>query len=574
VRTNLPQCALTRRSFFAQAGATAIAGSNEVAAKTHVGLGVRPSTYLNILRMPDAVFAFSDLDHASPLAPTGAYWRGNSVEIETTEERHGLSIQVASPKSRLSHVHLRWRADVNPTLLCLGDTWERSYGDLGWQGIVPHRVMPWYFLSFDGISVHGYGLKTGAGAFGFWQLDPEGVSLWLNVSNGGAGVRLGERRLPAATVVAREGEQHEEPVTAAQELCRLMCPTTRPTHPFYGSNDWYYAYGNSSPDQILHNADLVASLRPSSTARPFTVIDGGWENRSRFPDMPGLAEEIRKRDVRPGIWTRLLQAPGKTPSSLILPAARFGERSQRASELAYDPTVPEAREEICSRLREIVSWKFELIKHDYSTYDLLGQFGFEMGAAPTLPGWSFHDQTRTNAEIILDFYRTIRSTVGDEVIILGCTTVGHLAAGIFDLQRTGDDTSGKEWERTRRMGVNTLAYRLPQHRTFFALDPDCVPVTGAIPWEKTSQWLELVASSGTALFISPERTAVGSEQKRALLRAFALAATKEATAQPIDWFHSTTPEKWNFKGGTASADGIAETRFKWTSPDGAYPFRV
>ena len=258
----------------------------------------------------------------------------------------------------------------------------------------------------------------------------------------------------------------------------------------------------------------------------------------------------------------------------MLPAARFGERSQRACELAYDPTIAEAREAICQRLREITSWGFELLKHDYSTYDLLGQFGFEMGAEPTLPGWSFYNQSRTNAEIVLEFYRTIRSTVGEQVIVLGCTTVGHLAAGIFELQRVGDDTSGTQWERTRRMGVNSLAYRLPQHGSFFALDPDCVPLNEAIPWEQTRQWLELVAQSGTALFISAARTAVGSEQKRALSRAFALAASNESAAQPIDWFHNTTPESWRLQNVSQPIDGSAEIRFKWSSPDGAYPFKI
>jgi len=563
----------TRRSFVVQAGTAIVAGLKGLSASEQQARSPKSSSYLDVLRKPDAVFAYSELDHASPLVRTGSDWRGKSVEVETAEAQHELSIQVACPDSRLSHLHLRWRAEVSPTLLCLGDSWERSYGDLGWRGIVPHQVMPWYFLTFDGEYIHGYGLKTGAGSLGFWQVDPEGVSLWLNLCNGGSGVLLGERRLAAATIVARKGERHEEPVLAAREFCGRMCPNPRPFRgPFYGSNDWYYAYGNSSPEQILHDADLVASLRPSRAARPFTVIDEGWENKSRFTDMPGLAEEIRKRGVRPGIWLRLLEAPNTASSSLLLPGARFGKRSDRASEFAYDPTIPEAREEISKRIREIVSWKFELLKHDYSTYDLLGQFGFEMGASPTLPGWSFYDQTRTNAEIIVDLYRVIRSTVGDEVIVLGCTTVGHLGAGIFDLQRIGDDTSGEHWERTRRMGVNSLAYRLPQHRNFFAVDPDCVPVTLAIPWENTRQWLELVAGSGTALFISAAQSAVGSEQKRALSHAFALAASNESAVQPIDWFHNTTPENWRFQSDSQSMQG--KVRFKWCSLDGAYPFQI
>ena len=78
-----------------------------------------------------------------------------------------------------------------------------------------------------------------------------------------------------------------------------------------------------------------------------------------------------------------------------------------------------------------------------------------------------------------ELYAAIREAAGPSVVI-GCNTIGHLGAGFFELQRTGDDTSGREWERTRKMGVNTMAFRLPQHGTFFAADADCAPITTAL----------------------------------------------------------------------------------------------
>ena len=62
-----------------------------------------------------------------------------------------------------------------------------------------------------------------------------------------------------------------------------------------------------------------------------------------------------------------------------------------------------------------------------------------------------------------------------------------LAAEIFESQRIGDDTSGREWERTRRYGVNGLAHRIAQHRTFSHVDPDLVAITPAVGWRETSQ---------------------------------------------------------------------------------------
>lgn len=67
-------------------------------------------------------------------------------------------------------------------------------------------------------------------------------------------------------------------------------------------------------------------------------------------------------------------------------------------------------------------------------------------------------------------------------LILGCNTIGHLGAGYMHINRTVDDTSGKCWERTRRIGINSLAFRLSQHRKFYEIDTDCVGIGGPIGW--------------------------------------------------------------------------------------------
>jgi alpha-galactosidase len=563
---------LTRRAFLERATA---AGAGAVALPLSAGAGSRsaaagrPSSHVELLRVPDRITAYCGLADSFSLSRNGERWTGRSVAVTTAAVNEEMAIGLSAPKDALTHLHLRWAVSVSTSLFCLGDAWERSYGDLAWRSLVPERPMPWYFASSDGAATHCYGVKTGARALCFWQLDAEGVSLWLDVSNGGNGVMLGERTLAAATVVARQGHAGEDSIEAVRQFCRRMCPKPRPSPgTVYGSNDWYYAYGNSSPEAILRDADLVASVRPAAGPKPFTVIDEGWENKAKFPNMKQLAAEIQQRGVRPGMWERPLRAPQGTDPGLLMPVARFGDRSGRAAELAYDPTVPDALHIVTEKVRTIRSWGYELLKHDFTTYDLLGQWGFEMGARPTLPGWSFHDRSKTNAEIILDLYQAIRATAGEQMLILSCNVVGHLGAGIFDIQRTGDDTSGKLWERTRRMGINTLAFRLPQHGSFFVVDADCVAITQAVPWTLTEKWLELVASSGTALFVSPEAAATGSEQKKALAEAFAKVTAPSASSAPADWFGSTTPEVWR-DGSTK-----AERRYEWCAPDGAWPFGV
>ena len=173
----------------------------------------------------------------------------------------------------------------------------------------------------------------------------------------------------------------------------------------------------------------------------------------------------------------------------------------------------------------------------------------------------------TNAEIVLNLYRTLREAAGD-ALLLGRNTIGHLGAGLFEAQRVGDDVSSNTWERTRRMGINAIAYRLAQNGTFFTRDPDGVAHTERTPWKLDSQFLDLVARSGTAFFISADPTKITSEQKQAFHRVMQTApsGSDAGNCEPLDWLHNTTPEKWRF--------GTEQVSYTWSEQMGASPFLV
>ncbi len=573
---------LNRRSFVTAAAALAVSTAGSIAAPLGEVHREPAADAWEILRVPDLVAVYVEQRRdGTMLSRAGQSWQGSGVEVTTEAAEQQLAIAVKAPSLALTRVHLRWKVFVATSLLYMGDAWERSYGDLCWRTMVPERVMPWYFATHDGKTTNGYGVRTGAGALCFWQVDPEGVSLWLDVSNGGSGVLLGLRELAVATIVVQAGGAGETPLNVISALCRKMCPRPRLTKgPIYGTNDWYYAYGRNTAAGILRDTDLVVALAPKSGVRPFSVIDGGWEGNGAtasgqepnpdFPDMAGLSEQIRKRGARSGIWIRPLEAaPGADPLWL-LPQARH--RNSSSDKVAvYDPTVPEALEAAIKRVKRLVDWKYELIKHDFSTYDLLGQWGFTMAAQPAVAGWSFHDRSRTTAEIVRGLYQAIREAAGDQVLVEGCNTIGHLGAGLFEMQRIGDDTSGRDWDRTRRMGINTLAYRLPQHGTFFAVDADCAGITGAIPWELNRQWLDLLARSGTSLFISPDPDAIGVAQKSAIAEAFSIAAAGSSEGQPQDLLTETTPMQWEFraKGGEQQ---VSPKDYDWYGAGGCNPY--
>jgi alpha-galactosidase len=113
------------------------------------------------------------------------------------------------------------------------------------------------------------------------------------------------------------------------------------------------------------------------------------------------------------------------------------------------------------------------------------------------------------------------------------------------------------------MGVNTLAFRMPQHGAFFAADADCVGLTNAVPWEFNRQWLELLAASGTPLFVSAAPDALGTEQRQALTEAFALASQPLPPGEPLDWMDTTCPRRWRLN------DRVRE--FDWFGTQGAAP---
>ena len=516
---------------------------------------------LEVLRVPDRIAVICE-DGEREMTQSGlGEWSAADVSVRTEPQGGTLPVMLSAPQSAVKRITLRWNVPGHGATRILGDAWERGYGDLEWRSVNAERPLPWYFLAHDGTQTHGVGVMTAPKSLCFWQVDSGGVTLTLDVRSGGVGVKLGERTLHAATVAARAGRPEESAFASACAFCRMLCPNPLlPRQPVYGGNNWYYAYGVSSHEQILADSRLIASAAPEGDNRPFMVIDDGWQiggpnanggpwrySNAAFPDMPRLAVEMREANVRPGLWVRLLTTTERLPSSWFRTSG------------VLDPSVPAVLDLVREDVARCAAWGYELIKHDFSTYDIFGgRWGFEMGSEIVRDGSvRFADQSKTTAEIVLAFYQAVRAGAGD-ALVLGCNVIGHLAAGLIEIQRTGDDTSGRDWSRTRKMGVNTLAFRMPQHEAFFAVDADCVGLTNDISWDLNRQWLDLLARSGTPLFVSAAPDAVGPAQRAALKQAFAAAALPQPAGEPLDWMDTTCPDVWRLDGAEARYDWYGE----------------
>ena len=444
-----------------------------------------------------------------------------------------------------------------------GDSWERGYGELEWRGIVPERLMPWYMHIDENGQQSFIGVMTQPHAFVGLRAAMRSITVDIDLRSGGGPVDLTGRSIEACTLVA-EFNCAEPAFPFQRRMLKKLCPAAKlAPEPVYGGNNWYYAYGKSCRDDILADSEFISAMAGGLSNRPLMVIDDGWQKHSdinvgdcfggpwvgnpeRFGDMGKLAAEMVNIGVKPGIWIRPLYMAEEPKADWII--------AKNARNWSLDPSNPEVVQHVRDTIKLLKSQGYQLIKHDFSTFEVFGHWGFQVRGRRMEGGRAMGDKTRTNAEIILDLYKAIAEEAGD-CLIIGCNTVSHLAAGLFQIQRTGDDTSGRNWERTRYMGVNTLAMRMPQHRIFYDCDADCSPITEKVDWTLARRWLDVLSRSGTPLFVSADPRKMGDEQKQALREAFARAAVNVTPAEPIDWQETTAPRLWK------CADGMAEYDF-------------
>lgn len=472
--------------------------------------------------------------------------------IETSAKNNEFDLYITALNDRPEFIELHWKTPAEKDWLVLGDAWERSYGNLEFKKLSENdRYMPWYFIATDKSKSFCFGVKTQPNAFISFRYDIGGITALVDCRNGGNGVHLGGRKLHLATFVL-ENYDSGDVFECMKDYCKKLCDNpVLPKERVYGGNNWYYAYGKSNYKQIISDATLQAYLAKGIENKPFQVIDDCWQPKKccgpwipnrKFKDMAKLAREIKEVGARPGIWVRLLRNKDR--------AIKKDMRILRKGKRVYlDPTHPAVQKYIREDIERIKGWGYELIKHDFSTADLFGDFGMNLNSTITnIKGWHFYDKTKTNAEIVLDFYRLIKDAAGD-MLIIGCNTVSHMSAGLVHIYRTGDDTSGKEWERTKTMGVNTLAFRLAQNETFYMCDADCVGILKSyIPWEKNRQWLHLLSYSNTPLFISCTDK-INAEQRKDISKAYKV-FNEPHSIKPVDIFETKTPSEWLIDGKT------------------------
>ena len=529
------------------------------------------------IRMPD--FIDFHINEKEILHFNGdAVVQNDDVCVKVRMDKEILHVSLCADTTPVRYIKLRWNhtAEDKPkeTVKVYGDVWERAYSDMEWHSIYPHRCMPWVCAFSNGSDAnfdysnrftHCFGVKVRPNALCFWQYDGKGVNLFMDVRSGGVGVLLKGRTLEICDILFAEYNGKSAFASLKDFYFKLCDDAILPDHKVYGNNNWYYAYGKSSDLEILKDTDILIQDTKNLENPPYMVVDDCWsENscdgpwdklRSTFTDMKALAQKITDKGARPGIWFRPLSDSKHTLNLARMPW----------NDNYLDPSHPDVLEyvaETVSRLSK--EWGYKLIKHDFSTYDIVGDWGAQRTFELVPDGQRFYDQTKTTAEIILAFYKTIYQASEKDTLILGCNVIGHLAAGLHHINRTGDDTSGIYWDRTRKLGINTLAFRLLHHGAFYEADADCVGLTKKVPWEMNRRWLEILSKSGTPLFVSPAPEALTDEIHEDLKTAYAINSVQKDVLEPVDWMENICPEIWRLNGEVVT--------FNWYPEDGVDSF--
>ena len=130
------------------------------------------------------------------------------------------------------------------------------------------------------------------------------------------------------------------------------------------------------------------------------------------------------------------------------------------------------------------------------------------------------------------------------------------------------------WEKIREFAFNfaivitlfliaaSVTPKTFQNDTFYKVDADCVGmIPGAIDWKLNKQWLDVLAKSGSPLFVSMHPESLTEEIKLDLKEAFKINALQQNNAFPLDWKYNATPSIWNIDGNITEYDFFGEDSF-------------
>jgi alpha-galactosidase len=243
---------------------------------------------------------------------------------------------------------------------------------------------------------------------------------------------------------------------------------------------WYHYFGKLEWGDVYKNLERARS----NPAFPFEVfqVDDGYQTdigdwldaKPGYPGLAGMAEAIRARGFKPGIWTAPFSAAEtsrlfrRRPEWMVAEDGRpkVCYKAWGKAIYALDTSRPEVLDWLAKIFRTMAAAGFEYFKADFLF-------------AAAMPGERARPVTPIQA--YRQGLRAVREAIGPAGFLLACGAPLLPAAGLVDGMRIGEDTA-PYWKTKPSAFQGPNAYfalknalmRSFLHKALWLNDPDCL----------------------------------------------------------------------------------------------------
>jgi alpha-galactosidase len=355
---------------------------------------------------------------------------------------------------------------------------------------------------------------------------------------------------------------------------------------------WYYYYTKISEKVILDN---LREIREKKIPVEFFQIDDGYQKEigewltpnAKFPaGMQFLAEEIKKINLKPGIWLAPFLARKNSSFYQLYPEAILKDEKGNPVPAIFQPiwglsntycidiTHPISQEYLENVFKTITKeWGYTYLKLDFLFAGLLDGVPYNTKISPA-------QKYRQSIE-------SIRKIVGKNIFILGCGAPLYPSIGLFDGMRIGCDVTPhwsiqtiRRWLRdkhalcTENALINTLN-RSFMHRNFWLNDPDCLIIRkdkNQMTYPQTILMATVMGLSGGMILLSDNLSTIDRSRYPILEKALELnKICQESNSVPIGFMENKFPRGFYNKGG---AFGIWNSEAKSTEFSLHFPYPI
>ncbi len=355
---------------------------------------------------------------------------------------------------------------------------------------------------------------------------------------------------------------------------------------------WYYYYTKISEKVILDN---LKEIREKKIPVEFFQIDDGYQKEigewltpnAKFPaGMQFLAEEIKKANLKPGIWLAPFLARKKSSFFQLYPEAILKDEKGNPVPAIFQPlwglsntycidvTHPISQDYLENVFKTITKeWGYTYLKLDFLFAGLLDGVPYNTKVSPA-------QKYRQSIE-------SIRKIVGKNIFLLGCGAPLFPSIGLFDGMRVGCDVTPhwsiqtiRKWLRdkhalcTENALINTLN-RSFMHRNLWLNDPDCLIIRkdkNQMNYSQTILMATVMGLSGGMLLLSDNLSTIDQSRYPILEKALELnKICQESNSVPLGFMEYKFPRGFYNKGG---AFGIWNPEPKQTEFSLYFPYPI